>query len=131
MALDPNLRSALAVTLGAIPGALSRYYLSLWAARWLGEGFPFGTFLVNVSGSFLMGLIVTLAMTRNLITPELRLLLTVGFLGSYTTFSTYALDTHLLLRVGFFGQTLIYGVGSLVLGVVAVELGALLARSLP
>ena len=131
MALDPNLRSALAVALGAIPGALARYYLSLWAARWLGEGFPWGTLLVNVSGSLVMGLVVTLAMTRNLITPELRLLLTVGFLGSYTTFSTYALDTSLLLRVGFLAQALAYGIGSLVLGVLAVELGALLARSLP
>lgn len=132
MALDPNLRAALAVALGAIPGALIRYYVTLLAARWFGESFPVGTLLANVSGSFLMGLIVTLAMTRDLITitPDLRLLLTVGFLGSYTTFSTYALDTSLLLRVGLLGQTLAYSFGSLILGVIAIELGSLLARRL-
>ncbi|MEB3309623.1 MAG: fluoride efflux transporter CrcB [Snowella sp.] len=129
--LDPNLRAPLAIALGAIPGALSRYYLGLLCLRLWGESFPYGTFVVNITGSLLMGFLVTLALERSLISPDLRLALAVGFLGSYTTFSTYALDMDLMLKTNRQAMMLFYGLGSLVLGVIGVEIGSFLARKLP
>jgi len=128
--LDPELRGAIAVSLGAIPGALSRYYLTLICARWFGTQFPYGTFLINLSGALIMGFFITWSLERAIAAPELRLLVAVGFLGSYTTFSTYALDTAMLLQTGNRGLTLLYWMGSAVLGWVALEIGSFLARRL-
>jgi fluoride exporter len=124
-----EIRSALAVSLGAVAGALSRYYLGLWITQRLGSYFPYGTFIINISGCLIMGFFTTLGTERILpISPELRLLVAVGFLGSYTTFSSYALDTVNLLgtRQGF--VALGYWLGSAFLGVTCLQLGALLAR---
>ncbi|MBV9389794.1 MAG: fluoride efflux transporter CrcB [Chroococcidiopsidaceae cyanobacterium CP_BM_ER_R8_30] len=128
--VDPAIRAPLAVSLGAVPGALSRYYLTLLFAHWLGSSFPYGTFIINLSGALIMGFFSTLALERALIPPDLRLLVAVGFLGSYTTFSTYALDTATLLRVGSQSPALFYWAGSAVLGVLSLELGSFLARRL-
>ncbi len=129
--LDPKIRAPLAISLGAIPGALSRYYLTLFCARWLGTGFPYGTFLTNITGALVMGFFVTLTLERTITSPELRLLLAVGFLGSYTTFSTYALDTSILLQSGNKGLAMLYWLGSATLGVLGLEIGSFLARKLP
>jgi CrcB protein len=129
--VDPAIRAPLAVSLGAIPGALSRYYLTVFLARWLGTGFPYGTFLINLTGALMMGFFVTLTLERTITSPDLRLLVAVGFLGSYTTFSTYALDTSILLRAGNKGLALFYSLGSLVLGFLCLELGGFFARRLP
>lgn len=129
--IDATLRAPLAICLGAIPGALSRYYLTLIFSRWLGTEFPFGTLFINLTGALIMGFFVTLTLERSITSPDLRLLIAVGFLGSYTTFSTYALDTSGLLHVGNRGLALIYWLGSAALGVVCLELGSLLARKLP
>lgn len=95
----PSIRHPIAVSLGAIAGALSRYYLSLWLAKAFGTGFPYATIFVNLTGSFLMGLLTTLILERTLlISPEMRLLIAIGFLGSYTTFSSYELDAMNLLN---------------------------------
>ena len=128
---DPNLRTPITIALGAIPGALCRYYLTMLFARWLGEGFPYGTFIVNLTGSFLMGFLFTLALERSLISPELRIFLAVGFLGSYTTFSTYALDTLIMIKTKPIAITLFYWFGSAGLGAIAVTLGSLLGRQWP
>jgi fluoride exporter len=112
----------LAIALGAIPGALCRYYLGLLCLAWFGPGFPVGTFLINLSGSFLMGFFVAFTLERAIVSADLRLFFAVGFLGSYTTFSTYALDTAGLLRTDQ-RLALLYGLGSLVLGVICLELG--------
>lgn len=129
--VDPRIRVPLAISFGAIAGALSRYYLTLFFARWLGTSFPYGTFVINVSGALVMGFFATLALERTVISPDLRLLVAVGFLGSYTTFSTYALDTATLLRAGIQGAALFYWAGSAILGVLSLELGSYLARRLP
>ena len=129
--LDPNLRAPFAIALGAIPGALSRYYLTIFFARIWGEGFPYGTFIVNITGSIFMGFLVTLALERSLISPDLRLFLAVGFLGSYTTFSTYALDTAIMIKTHQQTMALLYGFGSTILGILGVEIGSFLARILP
>ncbi len=125
---SPALRIPLAVALGAIGGSLSRYYLSLWFAERFGPSFPYGTLIINLSGCFVMGWFATLAMKRPEISPEFRLLFGVGFLGSYTTFSTYELDTFNLWQQHRFVTGLIYWLGSCLLGALAMELGILLAK---
>ena len=95
----PSVGNPIAVSLGAIAGALSRYYLSIWIAQAFGTGFPYATIVVNLTGSFLMGLVTTLILERILlISPEISLFIAVGFLGSYTTFSSYELDAMNLVR---------------------------------
>jgi fluoride exporter len=128
--IDPMLRTPIAISLGAIPGALSRYYLTLLASRWFGSTFPYGTFFINLSGALLMGFFVTFTLERAIASPDLRLLVAVGFLGSYTTFSTYTLDSKTLLSSGNYQLSLFYWLGSAVLGVICLELGSLLARKL-
>ena len=130
VSIDPAIRAPVAIALGAVPGALCRYYLNLWFTRWLGSSFPFGTFFINLTGALIMGFFVTLTLERAITSPDLRLLMAVGFLGSYTTFSTYALDTDTLFRNSAYGYGLFYWAGSAALGVVSLEIGRLLAQRL-
>jgi fluoride exporter len=125
---DPNLRIPLAIALGAIPGALSRYYLTIGLARWLGNAFPYGTFAINLTGAFVMGWLGTWSLERGTLAPEVRLLITAGFLGSYTTFSTYTLDTLNLLRGHTPLSGWLYWGGSAILGLLAVVGGSAIAR---
>ncbi len=127
---DPALRAPLAISLGAIPGALSRYYLTLIFTRWLGSSFPYGTFVINVTGAMIMGFFVTFTLDRVITAPELRLFFATGFLGSYTTFSTYALDTFTLLQTGNKGMALFYWLGSATLGFIGLALGNVIAKQL-
>lgn len=125
----PDLHAPIAISLGAIVGALSRYYLTLLSMHWFGTAFPYGTLLINLTGSGLIGFLVT-GFTRFASLVDLQWLIVTGFLGSYTTFSTYALDTSNLLRTQNYKNTLLYGWGSLVLGLVSVEFGILFANLL-
>lgn len=125
--LDPTLSSSIAVSLGAIPGALSRYYLTVTFSKWFGASFPYGTFFINLSGSLLMGFFATLAIEQVIPSRELQLLITTGFLGSYTTFSTYALDTSVLLRRDR-AKALFYWFGSSILGGICLEIGIVIAK---
>lgn len=90
----------LLIALGAALGANARYLVNIWAANRFGADFPYGTLLVNISGSFILGLLLALASERLSLSPDLRLLLAVGFLGSYTTFSSYAVESLNLWRDG-------------------------------
>lgn len=118
------------MSLGAIPGALSRYYVTMFFAQWFGTRFPFGTLFANLTGAFVIGLFTTYLLERAIAAPDLRLLVAVGFLGSYTTFSTYMLDTvNLWQTSGWVGIG--YWLGSPILGVVGLQLGSLLAKTLP
>ena len=127
---QPNLRNPIAISFGAMAGALSRYYLSIWFARRLGVHFPYGTLFVNLSGSLAMGFFVTLVLERAIvISPEVRLFVAVGFLGSYTTFSSYELDTIALLRSQHLWLAGLYWLGSALLGAIGVYLGIVAARS--
>ena len=124
-----SVRNPIAISLGAIAGSLSRYYLSIWLAQRFGTGFPYATLFVNLTGSFAMGLLTTLILERALlISPEMRLLIAVGFLGSYTTFSTYELDSISLIRDSQLNKAFIYWLGSAVLGSVVLYLGIIAAR---
>jgi len=122
------MRTPLAISLGATAGALSRYYLSTWLAEILGTEFPYSTLIINVSGCFVMGFFVTVSLGRVVaIHPDVRLLVTVGFLGSYTTFSTYELDTARLLERSW-NTDLLYWSGSALLGLLSLRLGVFLVE---
>lgn len=129
MLQDPAIRHPIAISLGAIAGALSRYYLTLWFAQRFGTSFPYGTFFINLTGCFGMGFFVTLTLERVANIPlDVRLMVTTGFLGAYTTFSTYGLETYTLLRDRSYVAAGIYWAGSAILGIISVQLGTLLAR---
>lgn len=128
MLQDPVIRAPIAISLGAIAGALCRYYITLWFTSKFGAEFPFGTFFINLTGCFGMGFFTTLAIERSaLIPPELRLLVATGFLGAYTTFSTYGLDTLNLVRMPNLAAAGFYWAGSAILGILCVQLGIMLA----
>lgn len=128
--IDPTLSAPVVVALGAIPGALSRYYLTVLFSQWFGASFPLGTFFINLSGSLMMGFFATLAIEQIITSPQVQLLITTGFLGSYTTFSTYALDTSVLLRGKDRAKALFYWIGSVVFGGICLEVGIALAKLL-
>lgn len=126
---DPNLRIPIAISLGAIPGALSRYYLSVLFAQRFGVAFPYGTFFINLTGCLVMGFFVTYTLERVTTIPlEIRLMVTTGFLGAYTTFSTYGLESFNLLRDRNYTYFNLYWLGSALLGIASVQLGVFLAR---
>jgi len=122
------LRAPIAIALGAMGGALCRYYVSLAAAT-IGSSFPWGTAIVNISGAFLMGLLVALSPRLGL-SPDARLLLGTGFLGSYTTFSTYVLEGTTLWQTGQGASALVYCLGSLIGGLVCVGAGLVVGARL-
>ncbi|MBC6429455.1 fluoride efflux transporter CrcB [Nostoc sp. HG1] len=123
-------RYSLAVAIGAIFGALSRFYITELAKSILGTNFGFyGTFLINVSGCLLIAYILTLAAENiRIISTELRLMTTTGFCGAYTTFSTYGLESKGFLDKGDITRLLIYWVGSAIVGMICIQIGVLLAR---
>lgn len=125
-----NLRVSIAISLGAIAGALSRYYGGQWFAHTFAHPFPLGTLLVNVSGSCFMGWIATVVVNWRSLPPDVILLLTTGFLGSYTTFSTYELETAQLIKMQMPWQALLYWVGSPLLGILGCLGGVQLAQAM-
>lgn len=132
LAATPNefLIAPLLVGLGAIPGALSRYYLTIAFAQRLGTAFPYGTLFINLTGAFTIGFFMALPLDSLPIGSNLRLLVATGFLGAYTTFSTYGLETVTLLQTGNYGRSLLYWAGSIGLGGIAVAIGHKLAQAL-
>ncbi|GIX49696.1 MAG: putative fluoride ion transporter CrcB [Candidatus Tectimicrobiota bacterium] len=118
------------IGLGGCLGAIARYLLVGWAAQRWGTTFPYGTLLVNVSGSFLLCFLAEVLSTRLALYPTLRLALTVGFLGAYTTFSTFSYEWLQLAQDGNGWQSLGYLLGSVLGGGLAGLLGLLLGRGL-
>ena len=96
------MKTAAAIALFCAGGGLTRYYLSGWVYSLVGRAFPYGTFVVNILGAYLIGLIMELGLRSTLISDTLRLGLTVGFLGGLTTFSTFSYETFSLLEDGRF-----------------------------
>jgi CrcB protein len=112
----------LLIALGGAVGALARFAVGGWIAQWASPAFPWGTLLVNLSGSVLLGFLMRAFPVWDASTG-LRALLAVGFCGSFTTFSTFGYETVLLLQSGAYGMALAYALGSVVLGVSGVALG--------
>jgi len=120
----------LAVALGGAIGSLLRYFTVGAIQSAASSGFPWGIFVVNISGGFAMGIIVELAALRLSMTPEVRAFLTVGILGGYTTFSTFSLDSVLLIERGSYVSAAIYIAGSAILSILALFAGLWLVRSI-
>ena len=120
----------LLIALGAAVGANLRYAVSVGAAQRWGSAFPYGTLIINVSGSMLIGVVLALAARSGLGAPW-RLLLVTGFLGGYTTFSSFAWETYQLAVEGGLGPALLNVGGSVGLGLGGVVAGVALVRLLP
>ena len=119
-----------AVSAGGMLGANARFWVGTWAADHWGVAFPWGTLLVNVTGSFLLGLYLTLAPERLAGRSTARLFVTTGFCGAYTTFSTFSYETVALVQSGSAHLALAYVAANLLLGLAAVVAGSLPARAL-
>jgi CrcB protein len=118
-----------AVALGGAIGSIFRYLLATWFVQQIGSGFPWATFTINVSGSFLIGIVLQLAATRSGFDPHLRLFLATGILGGFTTFSTFSYETYALSGGALSFSSVFYALGSVIAGVAAVYVGVTLARA--
>jgi CrcB protein len=116
------------VAVGSALGGVSRYLLGGLIQRLLDTTFPAGTLLINISGSFLLGVILRYAIETPTLSPEIRALLTIGFCGGYTTFSTFSYETVALLEDGEWTRAGLYVGASVVLSLLGVFLGFALAR---
>jgi CrcB protein len=110
------------VGIGGFFGAIARFLVGNWVSDRWGTAWPHGTFLINVSGCFLIGFFVTLTSERVTVAEGWRYLFPIGFVGAYTTFSTYEYETVRLVQSGAWGRALAYVVSSTVTGFVAVLL---------
>jgi fluoride exporter len=118
------------ISMGAVVGANLRYWIGVWAAGRLGTSFPYGNLIINLTGSFILGFFMTLAVDRLLLDPRWRIFFAVGFLGSYTTFSSYTFESLSLIMENQWLPGLFNLFGSAVLGGVAVFLGIIAARAI-
>lgn len=126
--MEPWVKVAL-LTLGGALGVNARYWLGDWISRWASSQFPWATFTINLTGSFAIGLFA-IVLSRWLPHPHLRLLVIVGFLGGYTTFSSYVFESLSLIERGEFLLAATYLAGSAIVGLVAVTLGVAFGRLL-
>ena len=122
------MQMVMAIAVGGAVGALARHYFASAVTKMAGMDFPYGTLAVNVLGSLIMGLLIATFAERLNGIPELRGFLTVGLLGSFTTFSTYSMDTVLLIERGDWQAAILYAFGSLFVGVLALVAGLWLGR---
>ncbi len=117
------MQTLLLIFLGGGTGAVCRYGAGHWVGRWLGMGFPVGTLAVNLLGALLIGVIVEVLALKISAPEQTRFLLVTGFLGGFTTFSAFSLETASMLQRGDYGQALAYSLVS-VIGTVTLVLGA-------
>ncbi len=113
----------LVIGLGGFLGAIARYGVSGWVQARAGGEFPAGTLAVNAVGCLLLGVLMALVETRQLLGPEVRTFVAIGILGSFTTFSTFGYETLELVRVGTFRLAALNMAGNLALGLAAVWIG--------
>jgi fluoride exporter len=124
-----KLMQIAALSLGGVLGVNARYWLGLWVNRWASQTFPWATFLINATGSFAIGLLATL-LVRWLPHENARLFVITGFLGGYTTYSSFAYESLTLWERGERGQSIAYISFTVLAGFVAVFLGVALGREL-
>lgn len=120
----------LLIGIGGFAGAISRYLVDGLVSDRTGGGFPWGTLVVNVTGSFLLGLLFAMTAERAILPAEIRGPVMIGFIGAYTTFSTYMLESWILVDGGSYLPALANLGGSVVIGIVAVAAGLTLGRVL-
>ncbi|HAD70630.1 MAG: fluoride efflux transporter CrcB [Gammaproteobacteria bacterium] len=120
----------LAIAFGGALGAVSRYWLTVSIERFNGTGFPLGTFMVNLLGSFLIGLLYILFAEKLSVADQWRPVIITGFLGAMTTFSTFSLDALLLFQQGHYNTALFYVLSSVMICIFAAYVGMQIARIL-
>ena len=118
------------IAIGSALGGVMRYLVGGFVQQRAGIAFPYGTLLVNITGSFLLGFLLRYALATPAISPEVRGLLTTGFCGGYTTFSTFTFETMTLIDDGELRRAAAYVLASVILSLVAVYAGIELARGL-
>jgi len=118
------------IALGGALGSIARYWVGSTVSGRLGARFPYGTFAINMTACVLIGFVLTFLGRRAELSPAWRYLVPVGFIGAYSTFSTYEWETLSSMRSGAFALAALYAVGSLVLGLAAVWGGSVLAELL-
>jgi fluoride exporter len=122
------LEKYLLIALGGALGSIARYWVgSTISSRW-GARFPYGTFVINITACIIIGFVMTWLGKRADIGPAWRFLVPIGFVGAYSTFSTYEWETLSTLRSGAFMLAALYAIGSLILGLIAVWGGSMLAE---
>jgi fluoride exporter len=120
----------LLISVGAVLGANARYLVGLWAAQRFGTSFPYGTAIVNITGSLILGFLVAWGTARSGLSAELRLLVAVGFLGSYTTFSSYAVESLQQFESASISSALLNIFVNNGIGLAAAWIGMFLARGI-
>lgn len=118
------------VAVGSAVGGVARFALATFIQQRVGPNFPVGTLIVNITGSFLLGLMLRYALATDVVSPEVRALLTTGFCGGYTTFSTFTYDTVLLVEEGGHARAGLYILLSVALSLLGAWLGIAAAREL-
>jgi CrcB protein len=124
------LQTVLIISLGAIIGANLRYFVAQYVARMVPSSFPFGTLVINITASFVLGFFLIWTAERVLADPRWRLFIAVGFCATYSTYSSYAFETFALFQKGQFPSALLNILATNVVCFVAVALGASLARGI-
>jgi fluoride exporter len=124
------LQTVLLISLGAIIGANLRYFVAQYAAKLIPSNFPFGTLIINISASLILGFFLIWTSERVLADPRWRLFVAVGFCATYSTYSSYAFETFVLLERGQMAVAALNILASNIACLIAVLLGAMLARSL-
>lgn len=124
------LRTILIVGSGGFIGSVMRYLVQVFVERGSDNGFPWGTFVANIAGSFIIGMVFALAQKGSLLSAEWRLFLAVGICGGFTTFSSFAYNNLTMLKEQAYGQFIWNVGGSLFFSLIAVYLGMILVRAI-
>ncbi len=118
----------MAIAIGGALGAVSRYLVIGLVTDWLGKSFPYGTLLVNVIGSFLIGVLYVVVVQKMHVSPELKSIMVVGFLGAFTTFSTFSLEAFNFINEGLVLNAITYILSSVILCIISVWAGVSAAK---
>jgi CrcB protein len=118
------------VAVGSAFGGVARFAVSGFIQQRAGPGFPMGTLVINITGSFLLGFLMRYSLQSSFVSPEMRIMLTTGFCGGYTTFSTFTYETAGLMEDGAYGRAALYVGSSVIVGVLGMFLGFALANQL-
>ena len=124
------MQTVLLISVGAIIGANLRYFVAQYVAKLIPSSFPYGTLIINISASFILGFFLVWTSERVLADPRWRMLVAVGFCATYSTYSSYAFETFALFEKGLFSLAVLNFLATNVVCFIAVALGAMLARSL-
>lgn len=118
------------VAIGSALGGIARFWLGGFIQQRVGPSFPLGTLIVNITGSFVLGVLMRYSLQSEMVSPEMRTMLTTGFCGGYTTFSTFTYETAMLVEDGEYGRASLYVGASVAIALIGMFLGFALANQL-